>query len=117
VHARPGHQRRVLEHHREPAAGTADRFEVLAPPADPPAGRRDEAGDHPEQRRLPAARRPEHGHELAGADREVDRIDRARAVGVGLRDRAELDDRRPPGGGRRRADCGALLDDVHGRGF
>ena len=41
------------------------------------------------------------------------RVERARAVRIGLRDGDELDDRRFSGGGRDRADRCAVLDDVH----
>ncbi len=51
---------------------------VTSPPAelDPALGRQVEATDHPERRRLAAARRPEQGEELAGPDRERDGVDR-----------------------------------------
>ena len=45
------------------------------PIADRAFGRLDEAGDHPQDRGLAAARRAEEGEELAGLDRDVDMVD------------------------------------------
>ena len=52
---------------------------------DPPAGvRRLEAGDDAQQRGLAAAGRAEQHHRLAARDVEVERLERARAVGERL---------------------------------
>src|SRR5690606_734244 len=45
---------------------------------DPAGGRRDQAGDQPEQGALAAAGGPDHGEELAAPDLEIDPIQRAR---------------------------------------
>ncbi len=73
VDARPGHQRRRLEHHRETAAGPAGRLESAAPPPQRAGIRREQARHQVEQRRLPASGGPEQRDELAATDREVDR--------------------------------------------
>ena len=65
-------QRVVLEHHR---AVAILRLEVIDDPvADADRARADlfEAGDHPQQRRLAASRRPHQHDELAVGDRDVD---------------------------------------------
>ena len=49
-----------------------------------------ETGDHAKRRRLAAAGRADEHHELAVLDRQVERVDRARSVGVDLRDVLEL---------------------------
>ena len=45
--------------------------DVLAAEQDLAAGRQFEPGDHPQRRRLAAARRPEHDEELAVGDGEI----------------------------------------------
>ena len=67
-----------LEHHAvvAVAAGPLGRLAVdddLAP------GRRDEVADHPEQRRLAAARRPDERDELAPGDVEIDALEGGRS--------------------------------------
>jgi hypothetical protein len=98
LHPRPGHEGCVLEHHHQLASGLADALEALAPPAQPPVGRRDQVGDHLEEGRLAAARWPEQRDELARPDAQVDRVERPGAVGVDLVGRQHLDDGRRVGG-------------------
>ena len=73
-----GHMRveRVgLEHHGEPALGRAQLVDALAVDPDLAAGDVLQPGDHPEQRRLPAARRADEDAELAVLDAQVDAVD------------------------------------------
>ena len=56
---------------------------------DPAVGRLDEPGDHPQRRRLAAARRPEQRDELAVGDLEVELVDGDR-LAVALRDRGRI---------------------------
>ena len=67
----PREQRGVLEHVAE----------VLAVDLDLPAGRFEQAGGDPQQRRLPAAGRADDRDELTGADTERHVVDGAGAVG------------------------------------
>ena len=64
-----------LEHHGDAALGRIDVVHALA--ADLEIARRDrlEPGDHPEQRRLSAARRADEDHELLAPDVEIDALD------------------------------------------
>jgi hypothetical protein len=84
LHREPREERRLLEHQRQPAAADVDR-----------PGRHVVEADHQvEQRALAAARRSEQAHELALRDVErhlVERLQRAVAVVVGLRDVADAD--------------------------
>ena len=48
-----------------------------------------EPGDHPQRRRLAAARGPDEDHELAVGDLEIELVDGARAVAVDLADALE----------------------------
>ena len=50
-----------------------------------------EAGDHPQQRRLAAARRADEHDELAVEDREIDVVHGDEAAGEDLRDVLETD--------------------------
>ncbi len=68
-HAEPGHQGVALEHHAAVGPRPGDRAPVEENPS---FGRRLEAGDAVEQRRLPAARSAERHHELPRLDRQVD---------------------------------------------
>ncbi len=61
----------ALKHHiggplLRPYPGNVDAFDF-----DPPCARRDESGDHAQQRGLPAPRRPENGTEIASDDLEI----------------------------------------------
>ena len=65
----PGHQRMLLEDDAAVGAGTDDRAAVEL---DRAVGRREEAGNAIEQRRLAAARRADGDDEFAVLDRQVD---------------------------------------------
>ncbi len=67
-----GKERIGLEHHADRAAAGAEMRDVPAVDADRSGGRRLEAGDHPQGRRLAAAAGAQEGHELAALDREVE---------------------------------------------
>ena len=84
-------QRVVLEHHRDVAI--LGRLVVDDLAADPQLAVGDvlEPGDHPQRRRLPAARRADEDHELAVGDVEVQLLDGLEAVGVALGDLVEND--------------------------
>ena len=81
----------VLEDHRHVAG--LRRQVVHDLPADPHRPRGDvlEPGDHPQRRRLAAARRADEDDELAVLDLEVELLDGARPVGVDLGQLVELD--------------------------
>src|SRR5262249_3092262 len=81
----------VLEHHGDVAGTRLHRGDVGLADEHPALGDVLEARDHPEERRLPAARRPDEHHELAVADVEAHRVDRADAVRVDLRRAVEPD--------------------------
>ena len=91
-HRRPGHQRRLLEHEadaRVPASGCG-----LGPrPRDLSAGRLAQARDDAQRRGLAAAGRAEQRHELARPHIEAEAVERNHAVGEGLADAVERDDR------------------------
>ena len=109
-------QRHVLEHahafeqveeleHDADVAAPQDRElvfaladELLARERHLAVGRRVEAGDDVEQRRLAATRRPHHRDELVRAHREVDAAQRAYRRALGLEGLAQSprDDDRPP---------------------
>ena len=67
-HVEPRHQRVLLEDDAAIGAGAHHR---LAVESDRPFGRRQEAGDRGEQRRLPAPRRADGDDEIAVAHREI----------------------------------------------
>src|SRR5262249_37237230 len=68
-------QRIALKHHaHRPAFGRTLR-EVLPVEQDTTAVRKIEAGDHPQQRGLPATGRPEKGEELCSIDVDADVVD------------------------------------------
>ena len=75
-----GEQRVVLEHEPEVAAVRRDAGEIDAVAHDPARGERLQPGDGPQQRALAAPARPEHAHDLAVADGQVDAVDGARTV-------------------------------------
>src|SRR6185369_6504397 len=87
-------QRIALEHHAHVAAMRRQRLDGLAVEADRAGGRRLEAGEQHQGRRLARARRAEQGQELAGFDLQVQLGDRGRgAARVRLADPFELDQR------------------------
>jgi hypothetical protein len=94
-HGHVGEQRVGLEDGVDVAlvGGNADRRAAVD--LDLALGRLVEAGDHPEGRRLAAARRPEQGEELPGLHLEVDAVDRDE-VPEPLRDAAQRDVRTSP---------------------
>ena len=107
--AAPGQERRVLEDEGEVArpSGLARR----APEdTDGAAGDRHEIRDGPEQRRLAAARGPQHGDESALRNLEADPVQRGDAAGLRLEADRQLPHRDCRGGGgfsaRRRGGCG-----------
>ena len=75
-------ERVVLEHHRDAAIGRLEMRDVAVVDDHAAGGDRLEPGDDPEQRRLPAARRPDHDDELAGLDREAHALDGAEGAVV-----------------------------------
>ncbi len=75
AHAHVRVERVGLEDHGELALGRRHLGHVRAVDQDVAVGDLLEAGDHPEQRRLAAARGADEDHELAVADREVDAVD------------------------------------------
>ncbi len=86
-----GIERVVLEHHRDVAVLRRQVVDDLAVDHHLPGRDRLEAGDHPERRRLPAARGPDEHDELAAPHVEVEVGDGLRAVGVDLRQALERD--------------------------
>ena len=64
-----------LEHHGDAALGRLDIVDDLAADRDLAVGDVLEPGDHPQQRRLSAARRADEDHELAVGDLEVGAVD------------------------------------------
>ena len=85
LHRAPRKQRELLEDH---GGGGAARRQLAVEP-DRALARRQQSRDEIQQRRLAAARRPEHRDELLGVDDEIDAVERtqgvAGAVGVDLR--------------------------------
>jgi hypothetical protein len=77
-------QRVVLEHHRDVALLGRDAIDDAVADADLAAGNLLEPGDHPQQRRLAAARRTDQHAELAVGDRDVDAADHVRRSEVFL---------------------------------
>ena len=71
-----GEERVVLEDHVDRALVRRIGGHVAAAQEDRPAGRELEPADHPQRRRLAAARRAEQREELAAADLERDAVDR-----------------------------------------
>ena len=68
-------ERVVLEHHRDVAVARAQPRDVPVADHDAALGDLLEPGDHPQQRRLPAAGRPDEDHELAVTDVERDGVE------------------------------------------
>ena len=69
-------ERQRLEHHAEIALMRVEPRDVGAVDQDAAGGRLLQPGDHPKQRRLPAAGRPEQADEGAVRDGEIDVLDR-----------------------------------------
>ena len=95
-HGAPIQQQIALEHDADIGVGRPDRAAIDAHLA----GRRlDQPGNDGEQRALAASARPEQRYELAGADGDVDAVDRERHRAVareeGFRDAAKLNGGRP----------------------
>ena len=99
-----------LEHHIHGAAVRRDFAHVLAVNIDVALGRHFEAGEHAQQGRLAAARRPEQREELAWLDVEAD-IVHADRLTPPLRNVAETDDGLD-GGASGAAGC-RLVHDAH----
>jgi hypothetical protein len=100
-HGAPVEEDGVLEH--DPVVAVAPGLLGRLPVHERVArGRRDQVADHPQQRRLAAARRADQRHELAGYDLEVDPLQSGRAALEGLRDAA---DRHGRGGAQTRSLC------------
>ena len=85
-------QRVGLEHHVGRPLPGRHRRHVLAVDQDPAGGRRLEAGEHPQQRGLAAARRAQQGEELALVDVEADIVDGVDVAEL-LGDVLDLDER------------------------
>ena len=81
----PGHQRKVLKHHGAIRPGPRHHVAV---DQDAAAGRRHQAVDHGEERRLAAAGRADDGDELAVHDLQVDAVERCERRPAGARSRA-----------------------------
>jgi hypothetical protein len=86
-HIGPGHQGRVLEHE-------ADAARRRTRPFDRAGGRRAQAGNNAQRRRLAAAGRPQQRNELAGAHIKVEAVERDRAALERLADIAQRNDGR-----------------------
>ena len=85
-------QGRRLEHEADVPLPRRQERHVVGVEVDPPVGRLDQPGDHPQRRRLAAARRPEQRDHLAVGDLEVEGVDGdGRAVVLG--DRGQPDGR------------------------
>ena len=81
----------ALEHHRRPALGGRDVVGQIVPDVDVARGGVLQAGDDPQQRGLPAARRTDEHHELAVLDLEVHTREDLGTVAEGLVDSAQPD--------------------------
>ena len=110
--ARPRHQGRRLEHEGELAADRLEFAHRSAPQQQPAFARRQQTGHHLQQRALAAARGTEQGDELALFDPQVDRLQRVRAVRIGLFGRQHFDRGRRICGPDER---GVRLREIHGR--
>ena len=84
-------ERVVLEDHRDVAILGSEVVDDPLPDPDLAAADLLEPGQHAQRRGLAAARGPNHDHQLAVLDREVQVIDGLGPVVVDLRDRIELD--------------------------
>ena len=84
-------ERVALEDHRHVAGARRQIGHVALTDRDRSPGRLLEAGDHPQQRRLAAARRPDEHEELAAADGQRDVVDGDHSAGEDLADVVEDD--------------------------
>ena len=91
LHAHRRVQRVVLEHHRDVAVAGPQVGDVLVADHDPALRHLLQPGDHPQERRLPAAGRADEDHELAVLDVERDRIESLDPVWIDLRGVLEPD--------------------------
>ena len=89
-HVEMGEERVALEHRVDVALVGRHLRHVDVVEHDPPTRRALEAGDHPQGRRLPAPRRPDHREELSAGHVEVDFVDR-RDLAELLRQLLEMD--------------------------
>jgi hypothetical protein len=81
----------VLEDHRDVAVLRGEVVDHLAADLQVALGDVLQPGDHPQRRRLPAARRADEDHELRVADLQVHVLDGLEAVRIALDDVVELD--------------------------
>ncbi len=86
----------ALEHHVGRALFRPEAGDIGAGDLDRARRRRDEAADHAQERRLPAARRPEHGDEVARIDVEIEGFDGGRGA-EDLRETAQAKQGNPAG--------------------
>jgi hypothetical protein len=91
VHRHVRIERVVLEHHGDIAVLGLDAVHHLAGDRDLALGDRLQPGDHPEQRRLAAARGTDDHDELAVGDLHVHAVDHLQLLGVALLDVPERD--------------------------
>ena len=84
-----------LKDHRHVAPVRRFAVDDAAADADGPAGRRFQAGDHAQRRRLAATGRADQYDQLAVGDGQAQVVDRADAVGVGFADPLQNDFRHP----------------------
>ena len=75
-------QRVALEHHRHVAHLRLDVVDPRVADEDVAAGRRLQPGDHPQQRALPATRRPEQDHEVVVVDVDRHVVDGVHRIGA-----------------------------------
>ena len=80
-HREPGKEREALKHHGDAARGTRDGCALVV---HHPAGRRIQARDQPQQRRLAGARAAEQADDLPGPQCQVDVLEHDELVAVGL---------------------------------
>ena len=105
-------ERVILEHHVDvPLVGRHRRHVLAVQQHRPLEGRVLEPGDHPQRRRLAAARGAEQGEELALADRQVEALDGRNDLALGgvLLAHPDQLDRRPLLGNRLLAHARATL--------
>ena len=84
-------ERVVLEHHRDVAVAGREPGDLALADPDVALGHLLEAGNHPQQRRLPAAGGADEDHELAAPDCQIDAVDGTDVPVVDLSDLLEPD--------------------------